>query len=97
MSQAMKKMGRFISTAFVSILSSMPTISHAAASPEGIVKAVTYYLTGPLAKAVGVLTIVGLGYMCIQLQKFPKEYFVWTLIGLGVIFGGSQLYQTWVK
>lgn len=97
MSQVMKKKGRFIHTVLLSILSSMPSMSHAAASPEGIFKAVTYYLTGSLAKAVGILAIVGLGYMCIQLQKFPKEYFTWTLIGLGIVFGGSQLYQVWVK
>ncbi|MFJ1270105.1 TrbC/VirB2 family protein [Legionella lytica] len=97
MSQVKEKKGRVMHTALLSILSSMPTMSHAAISPESIIRAVTHYLTGSLAKAIAILTIVGLGYMCIQQQKFPKEYFVWTLLGLGIVFGGSQLYQVWVK
>ncbi|WP_428413914.1 TrbC/VirB2 family protein [Legionella sp.] len=92
----MKKKERFINTALLSILSTLPTMSHAA-SIEGIVKAVTSYLTGSLAKAVAILAIVSMGYLCIFAQKFPKEYFTWTLIGIGIILGGSQLYQLWVK
>ena len=96
MSQVMKKKGGFINSALLSILSSMPTMSHAA-SIESIIKAVNSYLTGSLAKAVGMLAIVTMGYLCIFAQKFPKEYFIWTMVGIGIIFGGPQLYQLWVR
>ncbi|WP_373443278.1 hypothetical protein ABXK18_00050 [Legionella pneumophila 130b] len=34
------------------------------------------------------------GYLCLARQKFPKEYFVMILVGMGIIFGGSSLYST---
>ena len=67
-----------------------------AASIESIINNATRFLQGTLAKAVGVVVIVASGYLCIAKQKLPKEQFAMILIGLGIIFGGSSLYNTLV-
>ena len=54
------------------------------------------FLQGPLAKSVGLIAIISSGYLCIARQKLPKEQFLMILIGLGIIFGGSSLYNTLV-
>lgn len=64
-----------------------------AASIESILNNTVRFLQGPVAKAVGLIAIVGTGYLCIAQQKLPKERFVMILVGLGVIFGGSSLYS----
>lgn len=81
-----------INTALVLILGSLPTMSHAA-SIESILKAATTYLTGSMAKAAGLLAIVGAGYLTLYTQKLPKEYFIMILVGLGIIFGASSIYS----
>lgn len=65
-----------------------------AATLESIINSGVRYLQGTLARAIGVAVIVTLGYLCLYRQKFPKEGFVMALLGLGLIFGASQLYST---
>lgn len=71
----------------------VPSISQAQ-SIESIINRTITYLQGGLARTVGVFCIIIAGYLCLALQKFPKEYFVMILVGMGIIFGGSSLYST---
>ena len=71
----------------------VPSISHAQ-SIESIINRTITYLQGGLARTVGIFCIIIAGYLCLALQKFPKEYFVMILVGMGIIFGGSSLYST---
>lgn len=71
----------------------LPSISQAQ-SIESIINRSITYLQGGLAKTVGIFCIIIAGYLCLALQKFPKEYFVMILVGMGIIFGGSSLYST---
>lgn len=61
---------------------------------ESIINHTVTYLQGGVARSIGVLCIIVMGYLCLALQKFPKESFVMVLVGLGIIFGGSTLYST---
>ncbi|WP_235318198.1 TrbC/VirB2 family protein [Legionella pneumophila] len=61
---------------------------------ESIINRTINYLQGGLARTVGVFCIIIAGYLCLARQKFPKEYFVMILVGMGIIFGGSTLYST---
>ncbi len=71
----------------------MPSLSHAQ-SIESIINRTTSYLQGGLARTVGIFCIIIAGYLCLARQKFPKEYFIMILVGMGIIFGGSSLYST---
>ena len=71
----------------------MPSLSHAQ-SLESIINRTTSYLQGGLARTVGIFCIIIAGYLCLARQKFPKEYFIMILVGMGIIFGGSSLYST---
>jgi type IV secretion system protein VirB2 len=53
-------------------------------------------LQGDIAKCVGLIAVVGSGYLCIFKQQFPKEQFLLTLVGLGVVFGSSSIYSSLV-
>ena len=70
----------------------LPALSHAQ-SIESIMNRTITYLQGGLARTVGIFCIIISGYLCLALQKFPKEYFVMILVGMGIIFGGSSLYS----
>jgi type IV secretion system protein VirB2 len=70
-----------------------PSLSHAQ-TIETIVNRTIAYLQGSLARAIGIFCIIIAGYLCLARQRFPKEYFVMILVGMGVIFGGSSLYST---
>jgi len=70
-----------------------PSLSHAQ-SIESIINRSTTYLQGGLARTVGIFCIIISGYLCLARQKFPKEYFIMILVGMGIIFGGSSLYST---
>src|SRR3990167_10263907 len=72
-----------------------PSLSHAQ-SIESILGRTTSYLQGGVARGLGILAIVAVGYLCVVRQKFPKEYFMMILVGLGIIFGGSSLYNSLV-
>ena len=72
----------------------VPGVGHAAASIDSVLNKGLGILQGPLAKGVGVLAIVGSGYLCLARNKLPKEQFVMILVGLGIIFGGSSLFTT---
>lgn len=54
------------------------------------------FLQGDVAKSIGLIAVVGSGYLCIFKQRFPKEQFLLTLIGLGVVFGSSSIYSALV-
>ncbi|CZG79521.1 TrbC/VirB2 family protein [Legionella pneumophila serogroup 1] len=71
----------------------LPSLSHAQ-SIESIINRTINYLQGGLARTIGVFCIIIAGYLCLARQKFPKEYFVMILVGMGIIFGGSSLYST---
>lgn len=71
----------------------VPSVSQAQ-SIESIINRTIAYLQGGLARTVGVFCIIIAGYLCLARQKFPKEYFVMILVGMGIIFGGSSLYST---
>ncbi|AMQ26608.1 TrbC/VirB2 family protein [Legionella pneumophila] len=71
----------------------LPSLSYAQ-SIESIINRTINYLQGGLARTVGVFCIIIAGYLCLARQKFPKEYFVMILVGMGIIFGGSSLYST---
>lgn len=91
-----KPYGKRLSKRFEKIIGScllLPSISHAQ-SIESIINRTTTYLQGGLARTVGVFCIIIAGYLCLARQKFPKEYFIMILVGMGIIFGGSSLYST---
>lgn len=71
----------------------LPSVSQAQ-SIESIINRTINYLQGGLARTVGVFCIIIAGYLCLARQKFPKEYFIMILVGMGIIFGGSSLYST---
>lgn len=70
-----------------------PSLSQAQ-TIESIINRTTTYLQGGLARSIGVFCIIIAGYLCLARQKFPKEYFIMILVGMGIIFGGSSLYTT---
>lgn len=69
----------------------LPTTSHAA-TVQTVLNRAADFLTGQVAKSVGVVVLIGAGYTCLVLQKFPKEQLAMILVGLGIIFGAAALY-----
>lgn len=69
----------------------LPATCHAT-SIESILNKSVGFLSGSLAKSVGVIVLVSAGYMCLVQHKFPKEQLIMMMVGLGIIFGGSSLY-----
>ena len=84
-----------IQLGFVGLLLLNPSISHAI-TIESIINRTTSYLQGGIARSTGVLAVVVMGYLCLVRHKFPKEYLMMVLVGLGIIFGGSSLYNSLV-
>ena len=80
---------------FLGLLLLNPSISHAI-TIESIISRTTSYLQGSIARSIGVLAVVVMGYLCLVRHKFPKEYLMMVLVGLGIIFGGSSLYNSLV-
>ena len=76
-------------------LVALPASSHAA-TVETVLNKAAGFLTGPVAKSVGVVVLMGSGYMCLIQQKFPKEQLAMILVGLGIIFGAAALYAALV-
>ena len=79
----------------VVLLSLLPNASHAADVTSILTHAQTW-LQGSVAKGVGMLAVIGCGYMCIFQQRLPKSQFLMVLFGLGIVFGASSLYGTLV-
>ena len=77
---------------WLSVFALNPTFSYAA-DIGAIVTRTTSYLQGGLARSMGVLTIVVCGYLCLAQNRFPKQYFILVLLGMGLIFGASALYS----
>lgn len=75
----------------------VPGVGHATASIDSVLTKGLDILQGSVARGVGVLAIVGSGYLCLARNKLPKEQFVMILVGLGVIFGGSDLLDALLK
>lgn len=78
---------------FLIIAALIPSISYAQ-SIEGIINHTVSYLQGGLARTIGILCIIVSGYLCLFKQRFPKEYFMMILVGMGLIYGSSALYGT---
>lgn len=91
---AFNKVKQHISLAYLMVTCTLFPCASQAQSIESIINRTTHYLQGGLARAVGVACIIVAGYLCLYRQKFPKEYFSMILVGLGIIFGGSTLYNT---
>lgn len=89
-----KRIKQRISLAYWVVVCALVPCSSHAQSIESIINRTTHYLQGSLARSVGVVCIIIAGYLCLYRQKFPKEYFSMILVGLGIIFGGSTLYNT---
>lgn len=64
-------------------------------TPETIVQNIIDYLTGDLARVVGVIVVVGAGYMYLETEQMQKKTFVRIVIGMGLILGGSTLADMW--
>ena len=77
---------------WLSVFAFNPTFSYAL-DIETIVNRTTSYLQGGLARSIGILTLVVCGYLCLHQNKFPKQYFMMILLGMGLIFGASALYS----
>lgn len=93
MIKAIKNKITHINKALVFLLVTLPSISQAA-TIESILNKGVHFLQGPMAKAAGLLAIVGSGFLCLYKQQLPKDQFVMILVGLGIIFGGSSLYSS---
>lgn len=89
----LKQAVKNVNYAMLSALLVLPGASHAA-TIETILNNSVRYLQGPVAKGLGLIAIVGSGYLCVVKQRLPKEQFAMVLVGLGIIFGGSSLYNT---
>lgn len=76
-------------------LVALPASSHAA-TVQTVLNNAALFLGGPIAKSVGVVVLIGAGYMCLIQQKFPKEQLAMILVGLGIIFGAAALYSALV-
>ncbi|RUR10820.1 TrbC/VirB2 family protein [Legionella sp. km772] len=87
-----KKIKQKITLTYLIVACALFPCSSQAQSVEGILNRSAHYLQGGIAKAVGFLCIVIAGFMCFR-GKFPKEYFVMILIGLGIIFGAGSIYS----
>ena len=77
-------------------LIALPTTSHAA-TIESILNNSISLLTGPFARLVGIVILIGSGYMCLVQQKFSKERFVVIVAGLAIIFGAAFLYDAFLR
>jgi type IV secretion system protein VirB2 len=80
-----------LNRALIGAFLALPLTSHAT-SIESILNKSVNFLSGGVAKSVGVLVLVGAGYMCLVQHKFPKEQLIMMMVGLGIIYGGSSLY-----
>jgi type IV secretion system protein VirB2 len=89
----LKKSFNYMRQYGVLALLTLPGVSHAA-SIETVLNNGVKLLQGPMAKGVGLMAIIGSGYLCLARNKLPKEQFVMILVGLGIIFGGSSLYAS---
>lgn len=91
---SLKKVKQRASLAYLIAACTLFPCTSQAQSIESIINRTTHYLQGSLARSIGVACIIIAGYLCLYRQKFPKEYFSMILVGLGIIFGGSTLYNT---
>ncbi|WP_058535367.1 TrbC/VirB2 family protein [Legionella saoudiensis] len=83
---------------FIASLVALPSPCWASGSgitPEVIVQNIINYLTGDLARVVGVCVVVGAGYMYLETQQIQKKTFVRIVIGMGLILGGPTLADMW--
>ncbi|MGC1183152.1 TrbC/VirB2 family protein [Legionella sp.] len=83
---------------FIASLVALPSQCFALGSgvtPEMILQNIIDYLTGDLARVVGVGVVVGAGYMYLETQQIQKKTFVRIVVGMGLILGGSTLADMW--
>lgn len=79
----------------ITLLSLLPDFVLAADITSVLDKTVTF-LQGGVARSVGLIAIISSGYLCIVSQKLPMTRFGMILGGLGLIFGASSMYSTFV-
>jgi type IV secretion system protein VirB2 len=92
--KSLKKLIQMIPQIYLMLFCLMlPAVSQAH-SIENIINRTIIYLQGGLARTIGIFCIIIAGYLCLARQKFPKEYFVMILVGMGLIYGSSSLYAT---
>ena len=70
----------------------LPSTSFAT-SIGSVLEKTNEYLQGSIARSVAVFALIIAGYLCIIKQMFPKMYLMMILLGLGLIFGASELYS----
>jgi type IV secretory pathway VirB2 component (pilin) len=76
---------------FTGYLFCLPLAAHA-----DVVGSLTNFLglmTGGWGKAIATIAIVGLGYGCFAMGKVPKMALISVVVGIGLVFGGSEILQ----
>ncbi len=81
----------------VGALNSVPfsCFAGATATPSSILQNIIDYLTGDLARVIGVAVVVGAGYMFLSAQAIQKSTFIKLMIGMGLILGAPTLAAMW--
>lgn len=96
MKHSIKKRIQNTCVGFVSLLA-MPISCFAGngSSPESIIQGIIDWLTGDLARVVGILVVVISGYMHLEMQQIQKKTFRNIVIGMSLILGGPTLADLW--
>lgn len=58
---------------------------------DSILNAIVDLLTSDIARLVGLLSIIGIGYATLELGKIPKARGIYSCIGIGIIFGAGAI------
>jgi type IV secretory pathway VirB2 component (pilin) len=93
MKKIMIKGAQYLNHGLMASLVYLPTQCFAGggATPVSIIQNIIDYLTGDLARVVGVVVVVGAGYLYLGQQRIQKMTFVSIAIGMGLILGGPTL------
>jgi type IV secretory pathway VirB2 component (pilin) len=77
----------------MAVLIALPVqcFANGGSTPISILQQIIDYLTGDLARLVGVLVVVVAGYLLLGTQQIQKMTFVYIVAGMGLILGGSTL------
>ena len=57
------------------------------------INGITDFLTGDLARCIGILAIVGVGYATLMLGKLDKGKAINIILGIGVIFSAAYIFN----
>jgi type IV secretion system protein VirB2 len=79
---------------WITLIVVMPSVSFAAGDAvTSIIYNLTHWLSGTVARAVAVLAIISLGFLCLS-GHISKRLVFSSLIGMGLIFGGSYVAES---